>query len=122
MCLIAKEIKPTIAEQNIVCYKVVSEEHRLYYTPVMHMAIPKSNKTIKPELFTLNCDPEKISGGYKIGPGFIHAYRDTERAYCTFSGIPHKAILLCIIPIGATFYMGDNNDICASELEIVRKI
>lgn len=122
MCLISQKIKPTIAEQNIVCYKVVSEERRLYYTPVIHMAILKSNRTIKPELFTLNYDLKKISGGYSIGPGFIHAYRDVESAYRVFSGISHKAILECIIPVGASFYVGDNNDICATELKIIRKV
>lgn len=123
MCLITQEIKPTIAEQNIVCYKVVSEASILYYTPFMHMAISKSNKIIKPEPSTLRgSNPEKMPGGYKIGPGFIHAYKDTKRAYRALPGMTCKAILECIVPIGANFYVGDDNDICASELEIVKKV
>ena len=125
MCLFSNTPIPSIAQEDIICYKrfeIHSLFKKLLLTPFRlevvdseefrYMFKASSNKPISPIY-----SPNVI--GYAIGEGFIHAYIEkplppSNIEYCT---------VLCKIHKGTKYYVSwDRSDLCASEMELIKII
>lgn len=129
MCLYSRTPIPSIAQEDIICYKMFEVNpiwSQLLMTPFM-LEVVKSNefplmftaslnKCVTP-IYSASCITRRI--GYKIGPGFIHAYtqnfkENMSSRYC---------IVLCKIHKGTKYYVStDGEEICASEMELIKII
>lgn len=128
MCLISTTPIPSIAQEDIFCCKMfevnpiwsqlLMTPYRLvtvqsYDFPCMFTASP--NKRVIPA-YDASCTNKII--GYKIGPGFIHAYTHpiniTSYRFC---------VVLCKIHKGTKYYVStDGKEICASQMELIKII
>lgn len=119
MCLLSNDIFPSIAENDIECYKVVKMVCGQPLTPYMNLPIEKDvidgkncfcandvKKAIFNDLYSLN----------EVGGGYIHTFSSAEEAkqcilYNTttfdfiYNGIAF-VIFKCIIPKGTEYYSG----------------
>lgn len=126
MCLISKTPIPSIAQEDIICYKMFEVNpiwKELLMTPYMlksvksnefpFIFIASSNKCVTPIYV-----PWTKTIHYEIGPGFIHAYtseillHNLSSRFCT---------VLCKIPKRTKYYVSmGGEEICASEMELIR--
>jgi hypothetical protein len=128
MCLFSRTPIPSIAQEDIFCYKMFETNpigSKLLMTPYRLVTVKSydfpcmftasSNKCINPVYeapFTNNIL------GYKIGPGFIHAY--THPIYITSYRF---CVVLCKIHKGTKYYVStDGKEICASQMELIKII
>lgn len=128
MCLYSRTPIPSIAQEDIICYKMFEKNpvwKNILMTPYMleavklcdfpFMFVASSNKCISSV-----CAPCANISTYKIGPGFIHAYTQNIKdniissLYC---------VVLCKIHKGTKYYVSKYGDeICASEMELIKII
>ena len=129
MCLFSLTPIPSIAQEDIICYKMF-EKHPIWkdilmtpfrLEPVKSSKFPmmftaSQNKCVIP-VYSVFCPIHRI--GYKIGPGFIHAYTQRPNKYYS----PLYCIVLCKIHKGTKYYVSkDGDEICASEMELIKII
>ena len=128
MCLYSRTPIPSIAQEDIICYKMFEVNpiwSQLLLTPYRLVTVKScdfpcmftasSNKCVTPVYeapFTNNIL------GYSIGPGFIHAYthpiHNTMHRFC---------VVLCKIHKGTKYYVSlEGTEICASEMELIKII
>lgn len=128
MCLYSRTPIPSIAQEDIICYKMFEvnpiwkdylrtpymlEVVKLCDFPCMFTASP--NKRVIPA-YDASCTNKIIE--YQIGPGFIHAYTHpidiTSYRFC---------VVLCKIHKGTKYYVStDGKEICASQMELIKII
>lgn len=130
MCLITFE-NLKIAEEDIICYKILVKRGDTYITPFAEMDITNyvvNNKVwndsapedIKTQIL-LDVPPRKY---YVIGEGFIHTY---ERSNLYIAGqlqkyFPEDEIIMlkCIIPAGTVYFEGNDDDYCSKSLKFIK--
>ena len=126
MCLYSRTPIPSIAQEDIICYKMFEISpiwKELLMTPYMlksvksnafpFIFIASSNNCVTPVyVFFYNMIK------YEIGPGFIHAYtseillHNLSSRFCT---------VLCKIHKGTKYYVSEyGEEICASEMELIK--
>lgn len=130
MCLITFE-NSKIAEEDIICYKILVKRGDTYITPFAEMDITNyvvNNKVwndsapedIKTQIL-LDVPPRKY---YVIGEGFIHTYKhryvyiaDLLKQY-----FPEDEIVVfkCIIPAGTVYFEGNDDDYCSKSLKFIK--
>lgn len=116
MCLITKWKKPKVAEQDIVCYKVVlltndPNKFRAYWQDDFIFEI---GKTHKHHFWNLVCKTKAdISDLYEIYGGMFHSFqkRPTSR---------FNPVLEYIIPKGTKYYEGLHDEYCSRTIKIVK--
>lgn len=68
------------------------------------------------------CTPTR----YEINGGFIHCYTDHEAATYRADFFDNNECVVyvfeCIIPKGTAYYKGNNWDICAKEIKLIKKV
>ena len=126
MCLISDTPIPSIAEEDIICYKCfgacyIGPGYTMLTTPYIkapvcfkqlpYLFIARGDKRVvyRPSIFRPS---DRI---YEISKGFIHAYRN---ANFNAGSINYK-IYVCKIPKGSKYYVS-RNEICADRLIILR--
>jgi hypothetical protein len=138
MCLFTKAKHPLIAQEDIVCYKIVHLDwHRgggHFITPFQHTPIPDDvmsgecpfKATGKKSALRVENGYGSFSGnGLVIDSGYIHAWVD-ENVSLTLSD--RAAVYKCIIPAGTKYYKGWFNgwaaydSICAEEIKFIERI
>lgn len=124
MCLIVQSREPKIAEEDIVCYKLVRywEDADVYVSPLRHFPIASSRKVIG---FVQKEDSEyriypniRQELGYNIHNGFLHTFANLKDAKHVLSEISNKSeyrMFKCIIPISTTYYEGTTRFIVNGE-------
>lgn len=128
MCLYSKTPIPSIAQEDIICYKLVIIVN-FFFKKGMLMT-PYILKVIDPEKFPFilkasSNKPINYFGCtginvYSIGEGFIHAY--TKKLYVSSVG-SQRCVILCRIPKGTKYYISlEGTEICASEMELIKII
>jgi hypothetical protein len=129
MCLYSKTPIPSIAQEDIICYKMFHINpiwDTLLMTPFRlevvnledfpFMFVASSDKCVTP-IYSSSCITRRI--GYKVGPGFIHAY--TRNFSENMSS--HYCAVLCKIHKGTKYYVStDGEEICASQMELIKII
>ena len=122
MCLVTISEKPKIAEEFIICYKVLVSTGGILHTPYRGFLF-------EPKV-TYNDGAEESITPFKkyslVEGGFFHAYLDKEYAKKTLASIVtvkgEKAVLYkAIIPEGTKYYTGLYKDICAKSLKITEE-
>ena len=138
MCLTTKSISPSIAEEDIVVYKVLFHEYyrsKKFYAPDVtsygdsYIYKKGLNKARGKETI---CKSISRSDHYDIDKGFLHAFTNYDIAhkkakYLNFVGgydykigtatFPDFFVTKMIIPKGTEYYVGNNDDICAKILK-----
>lgn len=133
MCLYSKTPIPSIAQEDIICYKLVT---KLSFPCVKKgesvLMTPYRLKVIDPKkfpfIFKASSDKPIYHYGYNcflgtnmyaIGEGFIHAY--TKHPLVSSFIYNSQCIILCRIPKGTKYYVSLGGDeICASEMELIK--
>lgn len=124
MCLITKDIKPLIATEDIVCYKVLEGEgtniFSKYKTPYVER--PCFPFLLAALNFPFIAFDEKViikrDYGYLIGKGYIHTY-SSKVSLDTHSS--RVKVFKCIIPKG-TFYYRDEDSYASEKINFLCRI
>ena len=124
MCLVSLTHIPSIAQEDIYCYKRLQRlQSTILVTPFVGLPI-----------FDIPCVLEGLGarvikpfwGAYEIGSGFIHAYtKKYIRDNTSFIKSPKSRLSLplslCKVPKGAKYYIStDHYEICATKMEIIK--
>ncbi len=128
MCLYSRTPIPSIAQEDIICYKMFEINpiwKELLMTPYRLVAVKScdfpcmftasSNKCVTPVYV-----PWTRIINYEIGPGFIHAY--TSKVLLDNLSYRFCAVL-CKIHKGTKYYVSESGEeICASQMELIKII
>ena len=129
MCLIISELRPKIADKDIVCYKLVK---RTKIKGIYKSSFQGFEYIIR-QLYTNNLDikfANKIMKHsfykcfYKIEKDMFHSYA-SYLCPVILSPLPHCALLKCIIPKGAYYFEGyfdDSPSYASSQIKILEEI
>lgn len=115
MCLISTTKESYTATKDLVVYKELIEDNGEYLAPYTEYLIKLNSNLIAegiPNIRILS------SGFYAIDIGFIHAYIGPKLRPLTYNSIFVKAI----IPKGAKYYLGLENDIAVDQMFITDKL
>ena len=124
MCLRAIHTQPKIAEEDIVCYKVLRKILFTYWTPYTKTFVRLNHlfKAKGEEEICLFRDPE-------IGQGFIHAFTNKQRAirlclnlYYEDAIFNNFIVVKAVIKKGTKYFLGKHDNICAKEVFITNEI
>ena len=132
MCLFINQLKPKIADKNIICYKLVKRtkvkgiyksifqkfEYTIKKLYINNISIECSNSVIK------HFKIQGIEGGdYFIEEGMFHSYANCSHAVLNHA--PDEFIVKCIIPKGAYYYKGYYGGLASyasSQIKILEEI
>lgn len=120
MCMISTTNKPTIAEKDIICYKLVTKSHIFngivtpYRTYPVGEDVLSGEKPLKP---WGSKSPVKLSkNAYSFTKGWIHVYSERDRAI-SFAAQLRCAVYECRIPTGSNYFTSKHGYTkCASEI------
>ena len=121
MCLSTKQAYPFIAEEEIVCYKLIEKKRNLFgwkwVTPFKGFRVSKSVVSGKR---LLRARGRRIYYrhifGNLIGGGYIHTFSNNEYekdAYEIMS-VAGYHLFECVIPVGTEYYVSDTEQEYAS--------
>lgn len=126
MCLYSTTPIPSIAQEDIICYKVFNKiafHDDILRTPYQLAVVCLEDF---PFLFKASSSYKRVYPifdnsnqcvGYSLGSGFIHAY--TEKPYL----LPYQCVVLCKILKGTKYYVSwKGAEICANEMELIKII
>ena len=133
MCLVTAQLKPKIADKDIICYKLVK---RTKIKGIYKSSFQRFEYVIR-QLYTNNLDirfVDKIIKNldttrsglclYIIEEGMFHSYASYLYPVI-LSPLPNGALLKCIIPKGAYYYEGyfdDSPSYASSQIKILEEI
>ena len=133
MCLVTAQLKPKIADKDIICYKLVK---RTKIKGIYKSSFQKFEYIIR-QLYTNNIDirfANKIIKNldttrsglclYIIEEGMFHSYASNLYPII-LSPLPNCALLKCIIPKGAYYFEGyfdDSPSYASSQIKILEEI
>lgn len=139
MCLYSKEIKTSVAEEDICCYKILDKK-KIFKTPFQRYEVNNDVINGNENLKACYCDetkdntPKLEDAGYKIEDGFIHTINGKDESntlFCVtkklFSDlIKHPILFECVIPKGTEYYSGIDNNFhhgyAAKEIRFVKQV
>lgn len=128
MCLLINHLEPKIADKDIVCYKLVKRTktkgvYKSSFQGFEYIIRQLYTNNIKIEFSYRLIKPEPIFR-YFIEESMFHSY--VSNLYPTiFSPLPNCALLKCIIPKGAYYFVGyfeDAPSYASSQIKILEEI
>ena len=132
MCLFINQLKPKIADKDIICYKLVKRTK----TKGVYKSSFQEFEYIIRQLYTNNLDIKSINKITKytimtaysytnyIEEGMFHSYASYLYPVI-LSPLPNCALLKCIIPKGAYYFKGYFNCLpsyASSQIKILEEI
>lgn len=126
MCLVSKNNKPLIAEDDIVCYKMLVRGNGFFCkwkTPIIGMRV--RNGVLSGRRLMKACGERKIIGTrlndnsieYEVSGGFIHTYRVS---YYKCAGL---YMFECVIPKGEEYYKSyDGTEYASRSIRFVSQV
>ena len=129
MCLVTAQLKPKIADKDIICYKLVKRtkikgiykssfqgfEYVIRQLYTNNLDIRFANKSIKRSFY---------KRFYIIEENMFHSY-ENHLYPVILSPLPNCALLKCIIPKGAYYFEGEFDEIpsyASSQIKILEEI
>ena len=120
MCLITKMKEPTIAEKDIICYKVISKDMTSLYHVDFKWEFGKLYETEMKQTDNPWIEDTMIDEGFHS----YKSYKDVKKGY--FMSITPCMIVECTIPIGTMYFEGchgyDTSGYASDQLIINRVI
>lgn len=121
MCLkIKKNQKALIAEEDIICYKLLYERGIDNFRTVVYMENIKLGKSYESLILVENGRSNKVSF---VSFG-LHSYMSLEQAVKTI--FSYDVIVECIIPKGSEYYIGktdrENDSYASNKIKYTDKI
>jgi len=128
MCLYSSKENANIAEEDIVCYKVLYQPYifvKHYLTPYQYIEI--SNDIIDGKSYFIakgegNVIYDDKSRKYLVTDGYIHTYANLNMAEESLYLTANMVIFKCIIPKGTKFYVGWREDYASEKIKFIKKI
>ena len=128
MCLITANPIPKIADEDIVCYKLVKRTkvkgiYKSSFQGFQYVIRQLYTNNIKIE-FSHKLIKDKVLFGYSIEEGVFHSYASCLYPV-TLSPLPWCALLKCIIPKGAYYFEGyfdESPSYASSQIKILEEI
>ena len=129
MCLVTTQLEPKIADKDIICYKLVK---RTKIKGIYKSSFQRFEYVIR-QLYTNNLDIRFANKSikryfyrcfYKIEEDMFHSYT-SNLCPVILSPLPHCALLKCIIPKGAYYFVGyfdDAPSYASSQIKILEEI
>ena len=133
MCLVINNLEPKIADKDIVCYKLVK---RTKIKGIYKSNFQRFEYVIR-QLYTNNLDirfADKVIKNlcpsrphlniYAVEEGMFHSY-ENHLYPIILSPLPNCALLKCIIPKGAYYFVGyfdDSPSYASSQIKILEEI
>lgn len=125
MCLYSKENKLKVADQDIVCYKLLDKMEGVgYKSPIMGFPIPQGVINGKLPYIAMNNKPKEIKSDYtssvgnlfQYGPGLIHTLKHQPKKIIGYDKSSHlqEELFECIIPKGTKYVEGADTSMCES--------
>jgi hypothetical protein len=115
---------PYIAEDDIMCYKILFTDNNELRSPYQFF---KFERKIRYD----NSDEPRISktedNKYEISFGYFHAYSNVNTAISRCLAIDNDMscnallpkVFIAIIPKGSKYYKGEDEDICSDSIIII---
>lgn len=129
MCLYTYDREPSIAKEDIICYKVLVKTKIpfVYKTPIIGeelIKIPFLRKSFKAiGYWGIMGFPTSYGVVYEVSSGFIHTYADIEEAISRLDYIieckGNSIVFKCVIPKGTKYFKSDSSSEYASEEIII---
>lgn len=126
MCLILTQLKPKIADKDIICYKIVKKSK---VKGVYKSGIQKFEYIIR-QLYTnhinikyINIYIKKYYNIFTIGVGMFHSYANYLPTKLALSS--DYITLKCMIPKGSYYFEGYSNNLllyASSQIKILEEI
>ena len=128
MCLIISELRPKIADKDIVCYKFVERTkikgvYKSSFIGFEYIIRQLYTNNIKIE-FSYKFIKDRVLFGYFIEEGMFHSYASYLYPVI-LSPLPNCALLKCIIPKGAYYFEGyfdESPSYASSQIKILEEI
>ena len=128
MCLVTAQLKPKIADKDIICYKLVVRTkikgvYKSSFQGFEYIIRQLYTNNIKIEFSYKLIKPETIFG-YFIEEGMFHSY-ENHLYPVILSPLPNCALLKCIIPKGAYYfkgYYGNYSSYASSQIKILEEL
>ena len=119
MCLVSKRKEPYTATKEIVGYKYIIDKGHYWESPFQHTKHPYGRLINKESKITKSC---MITPYIEVSNGYFHFLIDNIRPGNIefLYKILKISVVECIIPKGAHYYIGRDNDICADEIIIYK--
>ena len=126
MCLITIQLKPKIADKNIVCYKIVKKSK---VKGVYKSGVQRFEYIIR-QLYTNNLDIKYINIIIKKHYSLFIIEKDMFHSYANYlptksAPSPNYITLKCIIPKGSYYFEGRQNNslgYASSQIKILEEI
>lgn len=122
MCLVTKTNIPSIAKNDITCYKVLISMNNTLCT--VYRDFPVSIGIVMTD--TAKEEIKYIFGIRMIEGGFFHSCTDIESAKTlvnTISSVNPNSLKIyeAKIPKDTEYYIGENKDLCSKSLVIIKE-
>lgn len=136
MCLYSITNIPSIADEDIKCYKVLLKKENEFYSPVIPLFKYKIGEINKPNKLFEYDSSIAYDGTYLISVGYLHCLRvdglnslnikNTIQCniFASLDNFTNHFIAECYIPKGSKYYIGEgfDGDICSDKLFVSDKI
>lgn len=136
MCLVLTQLKPKIADKDIICYKLVVKKangiyNSLYrkfeYTIRRNYKIPETEKCIlKENRFGVKILEEGVFHSFAREVDAFIDYQEQANILISHYHFPMiLSIIKCVIPKGAIYYIGSTNNMlsyASSQIKILEEI
>lgn len=130
MCLISDTDIPKIAQEDMVCYKVLRKVSILKSLLGKGYVTPWYNKKVRPkglikaegmrEIIRSYYTPPHLRH-YCIGGGFIHTYTNLDAARSGWPSLMRCRVFECIIPKGTEYFASIGDQEYASDCIIFKR-
>lgn len=126
MCLISRTVIPSIAQEDIVCYKVLERNTFFYRTPYV-------GDIVFPFILKVLNIPFKAKGPERIEPygrelwtidrGFIHSYKTKKPNYARTIRGKRAVYFECTIPKGSEYFEDiNNNEYASKQIKFIKRV
>jgi hypothetical protein len=119
----SKTDKPSYAQEDIVCYKIMVKNEYGWITPYMRTPVSNSIVSGKENLKANSYEDVRYiyADLYRIAGGFIHTFNYPSDAMIHAKSFVCEGVFECIIPKGVKYYH-NSKGYASKEIKFVKKL